>query len=101
MIVSSSQYGYPAAVLAKSLLDLWLSGDYYRLRLALEDVSLAPVPLTTNDERDRIELLRGMASRMKESSDLFTPRRESPRAGTWLDLLHHLSVASSPASLST
>jgi hypothetical protein len=30
--------------------------------------------------------------RMKESPDLFTERAESPRAGVWFDLLHHLSA---------
>ncbi|MGD1070261.1 MAG: hypothetical protein ABSB15_08980 [Bryobacteraceae bacterium] len=93
MSSSVSEWVCPAAELAKSLLEVWLSGDRYRLRLELERISLIEELPATSDESDRIDLLKNLARRMKESSDLFTPRGESPRVGIWLDLLDHLSAA--------
>jgi hypothetical protein len=93
MTVCSLQNCCPVATLAKSLLEVWLSGDRYRLRLELEHVSMTPVPSEKDDEWDRIELLRNIAWRMRDTTDLFTPRCESPRTATWLDLLNHLSVS--------
>jgi hypothetical protein len=88
----SSFYTCPAAVLAKSLLDVWLSGDRARLHQELDRVSLIA---GDEDVDDRVELLKSIAMRMKESPDLFAARDESPRAGAWFDLLHHLSADSS------
>jgi hypothetical protein len=88
-----SQCACPAAALAKSLLDVWLSGDRYRLRLELERISLTQDLPATSDESDRIELLKSLARRMRESSELLTPRSDSPRVGIWLDLLNHLSAS--------
>ena len=59
----------------------------------LEHVTRMPRVLGWDDEADRIELLRSLALRMKNSSDLFAPRSESPRAGIWLDMLDYLSDA--------
>ena len=86
-------YPCQAAVMARSLLELWRSGDQPRLLSELEHVSLAPEPAEQNDESDRIDLLKCMAWRMKEAADLFAPRSESPRIGIWLDLLDHLSAS--------
>jgi len=86
-----SQCACPAAALAKSLLEVWLSGDRYRLRLELERVSLTRDLAAAGDEADRIELLKSLAGRMRDSSELFTSRSDSPRVGIWLDLLTHLS----------
>lgn len=47
------------------------------------------------EEGDRVELLKSIALRMKESPDLFATRSESPRVGIWFDLLHHLSAETS------
>lgn len=98
----SSFYTCPAAVLAKSLLDVWLSGDRARLHQELDRVSLISCNEMPGDEDadDRVELLKSIAMRMKESPDLFTAgignaRDENPRAGAWFDLLHHLSAESS------
>jgi hypothetical protein len=88
----SSLYTCPAAVLAKSLLDVWLSGDPARLRQELDRVSGASSIPGDEDGEDRVELLKSIAMRMKESPDLFATCDESPRAGVWFDLLHHLSV---------
>lgn len=82
----------PAAALAKSLLDVWLSGDHARLRQKLDHVSHFSLSCEDEDEDDRVELLKSIAMRMKESPDLFATRTESPRVGIWFDLLHHLSV---------
>lgn len=87
-----SQCACPAAALAKSLLEVWLSGDRYRLRLELERASLTREIPAASDESDRLDLLKCLAARMKESSDLFTPRSKNPQVGIWLDLLDHLSV---------
>ena len=88
----SSLYTCPAAALAKSLLDVWLSGDQARLRQELDHVSHVSLISNDEDEDDRVELLKSIAMRMKESPNLFATRDESPRVGIWFDLLHHLSV---------
>ncbi len=81
-----------AAMLARTLLDTWLSGDLCRLHRELERLAAAPEPSDAGDERDRVDLLRSLARRMREASDLYEPRSGSPRTGTWLDLLVHLST---------
>jgi hypothetical protein len=91
----SCLYTCPAAALAKSLLDVWLSGDHARLRRELDHVSRVTRVADNEDEDDRVELLRSIAVRMKESPDLFAARAENPRIGIWFDLLHHLSAESS------
>ncbi|HXE64366.1 MAG TPA: hypothetical protein VN519_12550 [Bryobacteraceae bacterium] len=91
----SSLYTCPAAALAKSLLDVWLSGDHARLRQELDRVSRVSLIYDEEDDEDRVELLRSIAMRMKDSADLFATRAESPRVGIWFDLLHHLSAESS------
>lgn len=88
----SSLYTCPSAVLAKSLLDVWLSGDRAGLHRELDRVSGVSLLPGDEDGDDRVELLKSIAMRMKESPDLFTERAESPRAGVWFDLLHHLSA---------
>jgi hypothetical protein len=92
MTACSSHPGCRSAALAKSLLETWLSGDRYRLRLELNTVLFTPGYSEDDDERDHIELLRNITSRMSESPDLYSPREESPRTAAWLDLLDHLSV---------
>jgi hypothetical protein len=94
----ASEWVCPAAALARSLLEVWISGDRYRLRLELERISLIEGPGLMEDsgansaEAERIELLRSLARRMRESSELFAARAESTSVGTWLDLLDHLSA---------
>jgi hypothetical protein len=85
-------YSRPAELLAKSLLDVWLSGNQYHLRTALDDIELMPVPLDTSHEFERVDLLKCVAWRMKESEELFTPYAESARTRVWFDLLRHLSA---------
>jgi hypothetical protein len=87
-------YSRPADLVAKSLLDVWLSGDRRHLRAVLEDIALMPFPLDTNQEFERIDLLKCVAWRMKESEELFTPHAESPQTAVWFDLLRHLSAPS-------
>ena len=91
----SSLYTCPSSVLAKSLLDVWLSGDHARLRQELDHVSRVSLISNNEDEDDRVELLKSIAMRMKESPNLFATRDESPRVGIWFDLLHHLSAETS------
>lgn len=88
-----SQCACPAAALARTLLEVWLSGDRYRLRLELERIALTGEFPATSDESDRIDLLKSLARRMRESSELFTLPSDSPRVGIWLDLLNHLSAS--------
>ena len=88
-------YSRPAQVVAKSLLDVWLSGNRHHLRTVLEDIALMPAPLDTSHEFERIDLLKCVAWRMKESEELFTPYAESPLTAVWFDLLRHLSAAPS------
>jgi hypothetical protein len=85
-------YSPPAELLAKSLLDVWLSGNQPRLRTVLDDIALMPLPLDTSHDFERIDLLKCVAWRMKESEGLFTPQAESPLTKVWFDLLRHLSA---------
>ena len=91
----SSLYTCPSSVLAKSLLDVWLSGDHARLRQELDHVSRVSLISSDEDEDDRVELVKSIAMRMKESPDLFATRGENPRVGIWFDLLNHLSAETS------
>jgi len=88
-------YSRPAELLAKSLLDVWLSGNRHHLRTVLEDIALMPFPVDTNHEFERLDLLKCVAWRMKESEEFFTPYEESAQAKVWFDLLRHLSAAPS------
>jgi hypothetical protein len=90
-------YSRPAEVVAKSLLDVWLSGNRHHLRTVLEDIALMPFPLDINHEFERVDLLKCVAWRMKESEEIFTPYAESPQTKVWFDLLRHLSAPSSGA----
>jgi hypothetical protein len=85
-------YTRPAELLAKSLLDVWLSGNRHHLRTVLEDIALTPCPLDTSHESERLDLLKCVAWRMKESEELFTPYAESAQTKVWFDLLRHLSA---------
>ena len=78
--------------LAKSLLEVWLSGDRRRLRMELENMSFLTPPPETNVEFERIDLLKCVAWRMKESAALLTPYSEDPRIKIWFDLLRHLAT---------
>ena len=98
MTLCSLQPGCRSAALAKALLEIWLSGDRYRLRLELKTVLLTPGSSGNDDEWDHIELLRNIASRMSESSDLYRPPGENPRTDAWLNLLRHLSVEGAPVN---
>ena len=89
MTVSSSHRIHPSAVLAKSLLDVWLSGNHSHLSGELERVAQLPDPPEMSDESDRIELLKGIARRMQEVAEWFKPCDQSPGTGAWLDLLGH------------
>jgi hypothetical protein len=90
MTASSAQYTCPAARLANSLLDVWLRGDRYRLRLELEYLSGIPDPRGSTGESERLELLKYLARRMREDPSLFAPKSENPRIGAWLALVGHL-----------
>jgi hypothetical protein len=85
-------YSRPAELLAKSLLDVWLSGNGHHLRTVLDDIALMDFPLDTNQECERLDLLKCVAWRMKESEELFTPYAESAQTKVWFDLLRHLSA---------
>jgi hypothetical protein len=87
---SSLDYACPAAIVAKSILDVWLSGDQYQLRRELERATTIP-PAEYTDQSERLELLQSVALRMSESTELFAPRGANPRVVVWLDLLDHLS----------
>lgn len=91
----------PAAVLARTLLEVWLSGDGVRLDEELIYLSRMPdLPespdLRESDESDRASLLKSIAARMKASDDCLSPGSASPRAEAWLSLLHHLSNSGIP-----
>jgi hypothetical protein len=85
-------YSRPAELLAKSLLDVWLSGNRHHLRTVLEDIALMPFPHDTDHEFESLDLLKCVAWRMRESAELFTPYAESARTKVWFDLLRHLSA---------
>jgi hypothetical protein len=100
MDIDITPYACSASVLAKSLLEVWLSQDGPRLRDELDYLSCMPDLPETDDESDRVDLLKGIASRMKDSSALFTSHPDDPGVHTWLSLLHHLSAADVLAGMS-
>jgi hypothetical protein len=98
MTATYVQAARPAAMLAKSLLEVWLSGDKRLLHLTVEQLSEMQATPGANDESDRIELVKCIAWRMASASDSFTPQRGSAQTGAWLNLLDHLSAAASPTN---
>ncbi len=98
MTATYVQSACPAAILAKSLLEAWLSGDKRLLRLTVEQLSQMQAAPEASDESDRIELVKCIAWRMESASGLSTLRRESAQTGAWLSLLGHLSAAASSAN---
>ncbi len=88
----------PAATLAKSLLEVWLCGDKHLLRLTVEQLSqMQPAP-EGSDESDHLELVKSIACRMANVSDVFSTPREKAQTGAWLNLLDHLSAAGAPVN---
>ena len=92
MVADSSSYTCPAALLARSLLIAWTSGDRRRMRERLGSVFQLASPPEASDDFERVELLKSIAGSMNESSDLFLPRSENQRVAIWLDLLNHLAA---------
>jgi hypothetical protein len=99
MDIDITPYACSASVLAKSLLEVWLSHDGSRLRDELDYLSCMPDLPEIDDESDRVDLLKGIASRMRESSDISASQPDDAAIGTWLSLLHHLSVSRAPAEV--
>ena len=105
MDIDITPYACSASVLAKSLLGVWLSQDGSRLRQKLlreelDYLSCMPDLPESDDESDRVDLLKGIASRMQDSSALFGSQSDDPGIDTCLNLLHHLSTADELADMS-
>jgi len=98
MTVTYGQAACPAGTLAKSLLEVWLSGNRHLLRLTVERLTQMPAGSEASDESDRIELVKCIALRMENAADVFTPQPENAQTGAWLHLLDHLSVTASPTN---
>lgn len=103
MDIDITPYACSASVLAKSLLEVWLSQDGSRLRKSLlreelDYLSCMPDLPEADDESDRVDLLKGIALSMKDSSTLSAAEPDDPGVDTWLRLLHHLSADALPVT---
>lgn len=81
----------PSRILGQAMLDAWLCGDRPRLSRKLQDARSFPFPVALGVERDRLEVLKALASEMSLSDNLFASRAADPRLGSWIDLLDHLA----------
>lgn len=96
MTTNSDYDPCPSRLLGQAMLDAWLCGDRPRLSRKLRDARSFPLPFTGDIERERLEVLKTMASEMTLTDNLFAPRTVDPRLGSWIDMLDHLARSASP-----
>jgi hypothetical protein len=76
---------------AQSLLRAWVCGDLLRLRAELDRSTFIPAATETHPECEQLELLRSVASQMRNCRDLYAERSTDPQLGLCVDLLVHLA----------
>ncbi|HUB77890.1 MAG TPA: hypothetical protein VMB03_03790 [Bryobacteraceae bacterium] len=76
---------------AQSLLRAWVCGDLPRLRAELDrSTFLSPIP-DSHPDCEQLELLKSVASQMRNCRDLYAERSTDPQLGLCVDLLVHLA----------
>jgi len=80
--------------LAQELLAAWISRDDRTLRAKLEKTLSVSVEVTSSHELERLELLLGLAERLKGCPDRFSLPGDNPALDLWLGLLRNLAEQS-------
>jgi hypothetical protein len=76
---------------AQSLLRAWVCGDLTRLRAELDRSTFIPATSESHPECEQLELLKSVASQMRNCRDLYAERSADPQLGLCVDLLVHLA----------
>jgi hypothetical protein len=76
---------------AQSLLRAWVCGDLPRLRAELDRSTFLPCAPDSHSESEQLELLKSVASQMRNCRDLYAERSMDPQLGLCVDLLVHLA----------
>jgi hypothetical protein len=80
-----------AAQLAENLLHTWTRGEFNGLELELNRAAKSPLDAPDDEERERLQLVKSIAVRMKDCPDVFAPRSIDPGLDSCLDLLAHVA----------
>jgi hypothetical protein len=76
---------------AQSLLRAWVCGDLPRLRAELDRSTFLFPNTDTHPDYEQLELLKSVASQMRNCRDLYAERSSDPQLGLCVDLLVHLA----------
>jgi hypothetical protein len=82
----------PAVHIAEALLHSWIRGDLTKLERELHRTAHSPLEATDDEEKERLQLLKSIAVRMKTRTNLFAARATDPVLDLCVDLLAHLSI---------
>jgi hypothetical protein len=95
LIVTSYLETTPSSSLAvrqaQSLLRAWVCGDLPRLRAELDRSTFLFPTTDAHPECEQLELLKSVASQMRNCRDLYAERSTDPKLGLCVDLLVHLA----------
>jgi hypothetical protein len=85
----------PAALLARKVLDLWITNDYKgldrTLGMVIRQTRIGLHRANSVMERERQELMRGIARNMERELRCWNAASREPRYEVWMNLLRHLS----------
>jgi hypothetical protein len=76
---------------AQSLLRAWVCGDLPRLRAELDRSTYITTNPDSHPDCEQLELLKSVASQMRNCRDLYAERSSDPQLGLCVDLLVHLA----------
>lgn len=76
---------------AQSLLRAWVCGDLHRLRAELDRSTFISPTSDTHPDCEQLELLKSVATQMRNCRDLYAERSTDPQLGLCVDLLVHLA----------
>lgn len=76
---------------AQSLLRAWVCGDLPRLREELDRSRFICASPESHPDSEQLELLKSVASQMRNCRDLYAERSTDPQLGLCVDLLLHLA----------
>src|ERR1022692_211934 len=76
---------------AQSLLRAWVCGDLPRLRAELDRSTFISTTADSHPDCEQLELLKSVASQMRNCRDLYAERSTDPQLGLCVDLLVHLA----------
>jgi hypothetical protein len=91
MMLTESRSTSLAVHQAQSLLRAWVCGDLARLRAELDRSTFLFPNVDTHPDSEQLELLKSVASQMRNCRDLYAERSTDPQLGLCVDLLVHLA----------